>query len=162
MKLPYMNKEIGKIIKLLKNAHSGNCWTGDNYDTILRQISPQLINTSVKGFNNTIHQLVYHLLATDKLIINRIDRNQIELKDDENWPSAKKLESISWEETLQLKNEVLNQLINKLETLDDNRLDESPYQGYSTYYVQLHGLIEHLHYHMGQIRLIHNYLINSR
>ncbi|MBJ7882325.1 DinB family protein [Gelidibacter salicanalis] len=152
-----MRAEIHRIVNLLKSVHYGNCWTGDNYETILAEINPNDVNLKIDGFNNTIHQIVRHLITTDILIIERIKGNNIELSTEENWPSQSRLKSVDWADSLKLKNDTFKNLINHIEEFEDNQLNNNPFPEFSPWYIQFHGIGEHLHYHMAQIKLISIY-----
>ena len=152
-----MEKGVARIIYLLERAHSGKCWTGENYDTILSGIPQEFINKKHPGFSNTIHQIVRHLTATDELLIKRLKGINYELQPHEDWPSADQLENIPWSETLQLKNETKVRLIAEIINIKDEDLQFPPFEGFSPWYVQLHGIIEHLHFHMAQIKMMGMY-----
>lgn len=162
MKLIAMKAEIYRIVNLLERVQNGDCWTGDNYGTILAEMNPNDVNLKIDGFNNTIHQIVRHLIATDNLIIQRIKGKNIELTEEENWPLQSYLKNVNWVDSLNLKNETFKNLVKNIGELNDNQLNSSPFPGFSSWYVQFHGIIEHLHYHMAQIRLISIYQKNCR
>lgn len=162
MKLISMKAEIHRIINLLERVQNGNCWTGDNYETILAEINPNDVNLKIDGFNNTIHQIVRHLIATDNLIIQRIKGKNIELTDEENWPSQSRLKNVNWTDSLNLKNDTFKNLVEHIGEFNDNQLNDIPFPQFSPWYVQFHGIVEHLHYHMSQIKLINIYQKNGR
>jgi uncharacterized damage-inducible protein DinB len=152
-----MRTEINRIIALLERARHGKCWNGDNYETILAEIDPSKINLRINGFNNTIHQIERHFIATDNLILQRIKRNNVKLSAEENWTKQEELLNVNWADTLELKDRTYKSLLIKIEDFDDNWLDNPPFLGFSPWYVQFHRVIEHLHYHMAQIKLINLY-----
>jgi hypothetical protein len=51
---------------------------------------------------------------------------------------------------------------NLIEQMPENMLWEDFFEGkYGNYYRNLHGIIEHAHYHLGQIVLIKKMIINQ-
>ena len=143
-----------QIAKHVREVYFGGNWTTSNFKDNLKDITWQQATTKVYSFN-TIATLVYHttyyvdaiqkvlkggpLDASDKL---SFDHPPIQSKED--W---EKMLNKTWEDA-----ENLAQLIEQLpeEILLENFTDKK----YGNYYRNFHGMIEHAHYHLGQIVLI--------
>lgn len=143
-----------QLAKHLREIHFGGNWTVTNYKDVLQNISWE--QAIVKpDYTNSIIMLVYHthyfvrevskvlggapLTAHDKY---SFDHPNIE--NEKDWNSF--LEEV-WNTA-----EIFSQ---QIEQLPDDIL-EKPFTDskYGTYYRNLMGIIEHLHYHLGQIVII--------
>lgn len=142
------------IAKHLREVHFGGNWTASNLKAQLDDISWQEATVKVNGFNS-IATLAFHvnyyvradldvlkgkeLNASDKL---SFDNESIENEDD--WEHLK---ARIWAEA--------EEFATCIEKLSDNDLKSNFVKAeHGNFYRNLHGIIEHIHYHLGQISLI--------
>ncbi len=145
---------IAHITKHLRDFYSGNNWTASNLKTQLDGITWQEAKTTVYGFN-TIAVLVFHINyyveATLKVLQGQpLDANDTfafdcpEINSKEDWDALETKVFTDAENFADL-----------LEKLPENRLWENIADPkYGDYYRNIQGIIEHNHYHLGQIALI--------
>lgn len=142
------------IAKLFRDAYFGGNWTAVNMQTVLKDVTWQQATTQVQDFN-TIATLVFHinyyigvaekvlkgepLVGSDK---EAFTHPPIESKDD--WDNFL---NKTWREA-----EDFAQLIEQLP--EDMLWQDFSQNKYGNFYRNIHGIIEHLHYHLGQIVLI--------
>ena len=143
-----------QIAKHLRDVHFGGNWTSVNLKEALADVSWQEATTKVYSLN-TIAVLVFHinyyidavlkvlhgepLTASDKY---SFDAPPIHSEDD--W---KKLTDKTWGQA--------RELADLIDKLPDSQLNETFVdEKYGAYYRNLHGIVEHIHYHLGQIVLI--------
>ena len=150
-----------QIAKHLREVHFGGNWTSVNLKQTLADVSWQQATTQVYSFN-TIATLVYHtnyyVSVVSKVLqgelLNAKDKYSFEhppILSQEDWDS---LVSRTWRDA-----ETFASLIDQLpeEKMEEIFSDEK----YGTYYRNLHGIIEHMHYHLGQIVLIKKILLHE-
>jgi hypothetical protein len=143
-----------QIAKHFKEIYFGGNWTCVNLRDTLSDVSWQQATTKVGSFN-TIATLVYHInyyvAAVTKVLQgglldahDTLSFNHPPIESDEDWQV---LLTTVWNDA-----EVFALLIAQLPeaTLWQNLSEEK----YGIYYRNLHGIIEHAHYHLGQIVLI--------
>jgi hypothetical protein len=143
-----------QIAKHFKEIYFGGNWTCVNLRDTLSDVSWQQATTKVVSFN-TIATLVYHInyyvAAVTKVLQgglldahDTLSFNHPPIESDEDWQV---LLTTVWADA-----EVFATLIAQLpvDTLWQNLSEEK----YGIYYRNLHGIIEHAHYHLGQIVLI--------
>jgi len=145
---------VQQIAKHLQEVHFGGNWTSVNLKNVLSDIEWEQAITPVDSLN-TIAGLVYHINYYVRAIRQVLEGGSLDSKDiysfdlppicsREDW---EKLKAQTWSDV-----EKLTLLIEKMpgSKLEENFVEEK----YGTYYRNLHGLIEHTHYHLGQMMLI--------
>ena len=147
--------ELTKQIALhFKEVHFGANWTSVNLKDTLADVDWQQATTKVYSFN-TIATLVFHTNYYVSAVLKVLQGEPLNAKDaysfdhppihsEEDWQG---LLNKTWSDA-----ETFAMLVEQLpETiLGETFADEK----YGNYYRNLHGIIEHLHYHLGQIVLI--------
>lgn len=143
-----------QIAKHFRDVHFGGNWTSVNLKDSLADLTWQQATTQVYSLN-TIAALVYHInyyvSAVLKVLqgepLNAHDKYSFDLppiKSQEDW---QKLLDKTWTEA--------KHFANLIEQLPESKLAEDlSDKKYGNYYRNLHGIIEHTHYHLGQIVLI--------
>ena len=143
-----------QIAKHFRDVHFGGNWTSVNLKDSLADLTWQQATTQVYSLN-TIAALVYHInyyvSAVLKVLqgepLNAHDKYSFDLppiKSQEDW---QKLLDKTWTEA--------KHFANLIEQLPESKLAEDlSDKKYGNYYRNLHGIIEHTHYHLGQIMLI--------
>ncbi|MBL7782851.1 MAG: DinB family protein [Saprospiraceae bacterium] len=148
------------LAKSLCDVYFGGNWTASNLKTQLADVTWQQATRQVYGLN-TIATLVYHLnyyvievtkvlqgeplTASDKFAFSHPpiqSREDWEQQRDRIWADA----------------EVFAQLIEQLP--DEKLVQDFADPKYGTYYRNLAGIIEHIHYHLGQIAVLKK-LVNN-
>lgn len=143
-----------QIAKHFRDVYFGGNWTAVNLKDTLADVALQQATTKVHNLN-TIATLVFHInyyvnpvlkvlkgepiVASDKLSFNLLP-----ITSDEEW--QKMVTKVLTEAA---------ELADQIEELDDAKLqDVFANSKYGNYYRNLLGIIEHTHYHLGQISLI--------
>ncbi len=147
-----------QIAKHFRDVYFGGNWTSVNLKDTLADVSWEDATTKLHSLN-TIASLVFHinyyvnpvlkvlqgeaLIASDKFSFDITP-----ITSDEDW--RKLLTKVFLEAEL---------FAVQIEKLDDSKLFENfTAQKYGNYYRNLHGIIEHTHYHLGQISLIKKFV----
>jgi len=132
----------------------GGNWTVSNLNDTLSDITWQQATTKVHDLN-TIAVLTYHIGYFVSAILPVLQGNELEAHDKYSFDCPPISSDEDWN---QLKTRVLNeakQCAILIEELPDNKIwEDFTDSKYGIYYRNIHGLIEHTHYHLGQISLI--------
>lgn len=143
-----------QIAKHLKEVHSGGNWTWVNLQDTLKDITWQQAITKVYNFN-TIAVLTNHIGYYTTAILNVLRGNPLEAKDELSFTHPPINNECDWQAMITKLNDDWQALVAAVEQLPDERLGEVfVADKYGIYYRNLHGLIEHTHYHMGQLTLL--------
>jgi hypothetical protein len=143
-----------QIAKHLRDVHFGGNWTSVNLKDTLDGITVEQA-TKKNADLNSIAVLVFHMNYYVDVIIKVLQGQPVRAHDKFSF----ELPPLSSEEEWQsLVNKALTEaetLAGIIEQLPDSRLEDIFMdKKYGTYYRNFHGLIEHCHYHLGQIVIL--------
>ena len=143
-----------QIAKQLRDLYSGGNYTGVNLKDTLAGMDWKIATTNYSSFNSIltlVFHVNYYVVAVSKVLrgepLNASDKFSFDhppIHSEEEW---KEFLNQFWKD-------VENFAI-LIEQLPENRFLEPFLDGkYGTYYQNIVGVIEHTHYHLGQIVLI--------
>lgn len=140
--------------KHFKGVLFGGNWSDSNYKDQLADVDWKMATTKVDGLN-TIVQLVYHATYYLPHITNVLEGGPLEARDKYSWETPEIQSEADWQALLEgvwADAERLIELTGKLPeaTLWADFADPK----YGNHFSNLNGIIEHLHYHLGQIVLL--------
>jgi uncharacterized damage-inducible protein DinB len=148
-----------QIATHFRTFYTGGNWTDVNLKDSLEGITWQQATTPI--FNcNTIAALIYHMNYYVRVATNVLQGQPLDGNDKYAFdvPPIKSTED--WE---QLKNKVFTDaetIAQLIEQLPSEKLDEIFHaEKYGNYYRNLQGIVEHNHYHLGQIVLLKKIMI---
>ena len=143
-----------QIAKHFRDVHFGGNWTTSNLKDQLEGLNWQQATTKVYSFN-TIATLVFHINYYVDAVLKVLEGGALDASDKFSFDLPPIASEEDWQ---QLKNKALHQaeaFAKRIETLAEESLFEDFTDAkYGNYYRNLHGIIEHTHYHLGQIALI--------
>lgn len=143
-----------EIASHLRGVFFGGNWTWVNMKTTLEDVSWQQATEKV-GSLNTIAVLVYHTNYYVGAILHVLQGLPLTAHDKYAFDCPPITDAASWESLVHKSLTEARALAELVEQLPDEKLhDIFAEEKYGTYYRNLHGLIEHTHYHLGQIALI--------
>lgn len=127
-------------------------------DHALQGVTATEASWTSSGINNSIWQIVNHLIFWNEDVIHRINgtENPHKAKDNEETFGSQgdPEDEVGWAQTVQVLNEVINKLKSVIEDLDDEKL-KSPYAANSSSTERLlSNIMMHDAYHIGQIVLL--------
>jgi hypothetical protein len=140
--------------KHLREVFFGGNWTASDLKQQLEDITWQQANISVYDFNN-IAALVYHIHYFIGAVIPVLKGEALNANDKYSFDHPAINSEEDW---IDLKNKMFTDaenLATLIEALPEDKLPEEFFdEKYGNYFRNLHGIIEHTHYHLGQIVLI--------
>jgi hypothetical protein len=142
------------LAKHLRDVHFGGNWTSVNLRDILSGITWQDATRKVGGFN-TIATLVFHTNYYVCAVTAVLQGGPLLAKDEYSFAHPPISSQEQWDAFL---SKVWGDAIlfaDLIEQLPESRLWE-PFtdERYGNYYRNIQGIIEHTHYHLGQITLL--------
>jgi hypothetical protein len=147
------------IAKHLREVHVGKNWTWVNLKETLEGLDWQHATTQVNGFN-TIATLVYHMNYYVEAQLNLLKTGKLEAHDDFAFKVPPINSAADWEKLTQKSFEQAEALAQMIEELPESKLWEICVQEkYGNYYRNFQGMIEHCHYHLGQIVLLKKWIL---
>jgi hypothetical protein len=160
LKNRYMNL-TGQIAKQFRDVHFGGNWTASNLRENLADINWQQATTKVYSFN-TIAALVYHMNYYVSAVLKVLQGERLDASDKYSFDLPPVRSQDDWEELLNKTWRDAENFAVQIEQLPESQLweDFSDHK-YGSYYRNIHGIIEHIHYHLGQIVLIKKILLQT-
>lgn len=138
----------------LRQFYFGGNWTSVNLKDVLADVSWQQAIAKVNSFN-TIAALVYHINYYVCAVQNMLLGEPLHASDKFSFDLPRIESEEDWQKLLEKTWSDADTFAGLIGQLADERLGEDFADGkYGTYYRNLTGIIEHAHYHLGQIVLI--------
>jgi hypothetical protein len=143
-----------QIAKQFLDVHFGGNWTSVNLKETLSDVTWQQATTKVHSFN-TIAALVYHINYYVSAVLKVLQGGLLEAHDKYSFDLPSIQSQQDWKKLLHKLFTDAENFASLIEGLPDSKLAEIFIEEkYGTYYRNLQGIIEHTHYHLGQIVLI--------
>lgn len=145
---------IPQIAKHFREVHFGGNWTSVNLKTLLSDVTLEEALTRIDDLN-TISVLVFHVNYYVSEVLKVLKGSPLTASDKLSFgPPVIETEE-GWTGLVRKTLEDAELFASEIERLDESRLFEDfTDPKYSNYYRNIHGIIEHTHYHLGQISLI--------
>ncbi len=151
----------GQIAKLFRDVHYGGNWTSVNLKENLADITWQQATTKVYSFN-TIATLVYHMNYYVSAVLKVLQGEPLNASDKYSFDHPPIRSGEDWEKLLDKTWTDAENFAGLIEQLPETKLWETfSDEKYGNYYRNIHGIIEHIHYHLGQIVLIKKLLLQA-
>jgi uncharacterized damage-inducible protein DinB len=144
--------ETARIADQLHRMYAGSAWHGPSLTEILSDINEERAARRPLPTAHTIWELVLHITAWIRIGRERLSATQTrDHTDEENWPRM----SGSWQDALALLAREERELENAILSFPADRLNEAaPARDPQTFYILLHGVVQHIAYHAGQIAIL--------
>ena len=143
-----------QIAKHFRDVHFGGNWTTSNLKDNLHDVSWQQAITPVYSFN-TIATLVYHMNYFVSAVLKVLEGKPLNANDKYSFDCPPIRSQEDWEKLLDKTWADAENFASLAEQLPEDKFGEIfTDEKYGNYYRNIHGIIEHTHYHLGQIVLI--------
>jgi len=147
-----------QIAKHFKQVFFGGNWTSVDFATTLKDVDWKMATTKVKDLN-TIARLVFHVDYYIDVTLKVLQGGPLDAHDKFSFDCPEINNETDWQH---LKNKLFSDAelyVSLIEQLPESKLSEVfCLEKYGNYYRNIHGLIEHCHYHLGQIVLIKKFI----
>ena len=143
-----------QIAKHFRDVHFGGNWTSSNLKETLEGVTWQQAATKVYSLNS-IAALVYHMNYYVSAVLKVLQGAPLDASDKYSFNHPAILSQEDWDALLNKTWTDAENFASLLELLPEAKLGEIfADEKYGNYYRNIHGIIEHIHYHLGQIVLI--------
>lgn len=150
-----------QIARHFRQIHFGGNWTCSNLKDTLAGLAWKQATTQVHSFN-TIATLIYLTNYYVSAAIKVLEGQPLGAKDEYSFSLPPIQSQQDWENLLNKTWADAEKFAGLVEQLPESRLWENfTDEKYGNYYRNLHGIIEHTHYHLGQIALIKKILLHG-
>ena len=150
-----------QIAKHLRDVYFGGNWTDVNLKDTLADVNYQQATTKVYSFNS-IAALVYHINYYVRVTGKVLQGEPLDGHDKFSFDLPPIQSQQDWEKLVAKTFAEVEAFATMIGQLPESKLEEIfVMEKYGNYYRNLHGIIEHCHYHLGQIVLIKKLLSQS-
>ena len=150
----------GQVTKHFREVFFGGNWTSVNLKETLKDVNWQQAKTQVDSLN-TIAKLVYHIGYYVTAILKVLEGGPLDAHDKYSFDMPPVNSGDDWQNLVNKLFSEAEQLAKHVEKLPENKFEEVfTDEKYGTYYRNFHGIVEHTHYHLGQIVIIKKILLS--
>jgi uncharacterized damage-inducible protein DinB len=143
-----------QLAKHCRDVHFGGNWTFVNLKDTLADITWQEATTQYQD-SNTIATLLFHINYYINPVARVLQGEPLNASDKFSFDCPTITSQEEWEHLVQKALNEAEQFANEIEKLEESKLFEVfSDEKYGNYFRNLLGIIEHTHYHLGQIALI--------
>lgn len=143
-----------QLAKHLREVHFGVNWTWSNLKENLADVTWQEATTQVDSFN-TILALVFHINYYVRAATKVLQGGPLDSKDKYAFAHPPILSQEDWEKFLDQVWSDAETFAGLIEQVPESKMWETFVdEKYGSYYRNIQGIIEHSHYHLGQIALV--------
>jgi uncharacterized damage-inducible protein DinB len=148
-------KETARIADQLSRAYAGKAWHGPSLRALLRGVTAaQAAKRPIPGAH-TIWELVLHTAAWDRVVCERIQGGKTtQLPREENFPVVTDASAAAWNKALKELEKQHLALEKTMRKFPDAKLDRQLGGGDYSFYITMHGAVQHDLYHAGQIAIL--------
>jgi len=150
-----------QIAKQFRDVHFGGNWTSSNLKDHLSNVTWQQATTKVYNFN-TIATLAYHMHYYVEAVTKVLQGGPLDASDKYSFDHPPIASPEDWDAFLQKIWTDAENFALLIEQLPDSKLLDPFADGkYGNVFRNITGVIEHMHYHLGQIVLIKKMLVQE-
>ena len=150
-----------QIAKHFRDVHFGGNWTTSSLKEHLTDITWEQATAKVDSLN-TIALLVYHMNYYVSVVLKVLKGEPLNASDKYSFNMPPIQSKEDWENLLNKTFSEAEEFASLLEELPESKLWETFIdEKYGNYYRNFHGIIEHTHYHLGQIVIIKKLLLQQ-
>lgn len=140
-----------ELAKHLRDVHFGGNWTSVNLHDTLADVRWEEATTVVPGFH-PVATLLYHVNYFVGAVLGVLRGGPLTAKDAYSFDCPTITSAAEWAALRQRAWDEAEALATLVEQLPESRLGEDFVDAkYGSYYRNLQGLVEHAHYHLGQL-----------
>lgn len=150
-----------QLAKHFRDVFYGGNWTSVNLKDTLTGLDWQQVNVKVQGCNS-IAALVYHIGYYVSAVLKVLQGGTLEAHDKYSYDHPPVRSQEDWIALVHKTKQEVDLFASLVEQLPDNKLDEIfEQEKYGSFYRNLQGIIEHTHYHLGQISLLKKLILSK-
>ena len=146
------------IAQHIQQVYEGDNWTDVSIAETLNNIHFQQAQQHTVGSPNTIASILHHLYYWNGIIMQRMEGNNPSIPETNGFDVNELKNENDWTELKEKTYQSFNQLSAAVKNFPEEDLDKTYADGKSSYYQNFHGIVEHAHYHLGQMVILKNLL----
>jgi len=153
-----MNMQL--LVENILQVYEGNNWTDVNINDTIKDITYEQAQQKTAASSNTIASLLHHLYYWNGIIMQRLEGENPSIPEANGFDVEKLNNENDWDILKEKTHQSFIQLTVAVSKFPEEKLYDTYAEGRSSYFKNLHGIVEHAHYHLGQMVILKN-LIRS-
>ncbi len=146
--------EVERIRDQLKRAFHGDAWHGPSLREVLDGVTASQAASRIPT-GHSIREIVLHITAWTEIPCRRLAETPVpEATTEEDWPPVGELDEGGWKKDLESLFASQERLRDLLGSFSESRLEATVPGRDHSFYVMLHGAVQHSLYHAGQIAIL--------
>jgi uncharacterized damage-inducible protein DinB len=138
----------------LTRAYWGGSWHGPALKEVLANVTPEMAHAKPLNGAHSIWELLLHIGAWETVCSARLRGIRTDAPDTGDFPAVPNAQSEDWAETLEVMDGGHKELLSQISALSDSKLGQTVIGTDYSIEFMLHGVLQHLVYHTGQIALL--------
>lgn len=148
-----------QLAKHLRDVHFGGNWTVTDLRSTLSDVNWEDAMKQVCSLNS-IAALTVHMTYYVNVLITVLEENKLTGKDEISWTLPSLRSQQEWEQLQEQIWKSAEKAALLIEQLPDEQLEQDFVDPkYGTRYRNIAGIVEHMHYHLGQIVMIKKLIV---
>ena len=148
-------KEAERIADQLRRAQQGEAWHGPSLREILAGVSAAQAAARPIAAAHSIWEIVLHIAAWESIVLRRLGGEVVsDVGSEVDWPPVRETSEAEWQSALAALEACHRKLREAIAQMTDERLHERVPGKESSFYGELHGIVQHDLYHAGQIAVL--------
>ncbi|MFQ6602575.1 DinB family protein [Flavobacterium sp. C3NV] len=146
--------ESKRVSNLYQSIYNGNPWLEVTLANTLENVTAEQAYRKINPNLNTIWEIVNHLIQWRRNILRRVQGEIITTPDHNYFVPILDSSEASWEQSLQSlakSQEMWNACLSDFNDADFEKIDQN---NNHNFYEDIHGIIQHDVYHLGQIVIL--------
>ncbi len=146
--------ETERIADQLTRAIEGNAWHGPALMELLEDVNSEKASSKKIEGAHSIWEIVNHVIVWMDVVAKRVKGEVVEITPEEDWAEIKDFSEQAWQNIIEKLKATSSKLKNIILDFPSKKLDDNIKESEQTYYLNLHGTIQHIIYHAGQIAIL--------
>lgn len=147
-------KIVHLIATHLLEVFEGDNWTDVNIATVIEDVSWLQAQQPTAASPNTIAALLHHLYYWNGIAMQRLNGKNPFIPESNGFDIGAFNNESDWNMLKEKTHASFIQLATAIKKFPDDKLGETYAAGKSSYYKNFQGIVEHAHYHLGQMVVI--------
>jgi uncharacterized damage-inducible protein DinB len=154
-------REIERIVNQMERAFAGDAWYSSSLQAILTGVTAEQAAARPIANAHSIWEIILHVAAWQGAVRGRLEGESVKIPEEGDWPKVTDTSETAWQSALELLRARHRALLETVLRVSDARLDDlissernAETGGGVSFYITLHGIIQHDVYHSGQIALL--------
>jgi uncharacterized damage-inducible protein DinB len=149
------------IAENILEVYEGNNWTGVSITDAIKDVNWQQAQHKTIASQNTIASLLHHLYYWNGVMMQRINGINPSIPETNGFDVGELKSESDWNDLKEKTHQSFIKLADAIKNFPEEKLYETSPTGKSTYYKNLQGMVEHAHYHLGQMVIIKKVINDS-